>query len=190
MLQDWSTYATTRLLNSRVGRRLPARQWLILLAVVAWVALGAVVGGIAQRAREQAAPLEPRTVYLIITASPAPTQPPTLTATPAPPSATPAPATPVVIVEYVPIEVEAAPQVIAVDPPCDVAVNPRYSARIDVLNHDAQIGVVTGASCVSQDDAQQRAQDLAATMRTIDDRLRHAPEAAPSALPRAQQEIR
>lgn len=66
---------------------------------------------------------------------------------------TPAP-TPVYIKVEVPVE-----------PPCDVAVNPRYVAQLDVSVDGRPIGQVTGRSCDSQDAAQADAEAQAAAMR-------------------------
>lgn len=50
---------------------------------------------------------------------------------------------------------------VPVDPPCDVAVNPRYTATIDV----GVAGVASGRSCASQADAQSDAERQAAEIR-------------------------
>jgi hypothetical protein len=54
---------------------------------------------------------------------------------------------------------------VPVEPPCDVAVNPRYVAQLDVSLDGRPLGQVTGRSCDSQDAAQADAETQAAVMR-------------------------
>lgn len=55
---------------------------------------------------------------------------------------------------------------VPVEPPCDLAVSPRYVARIDVSAADGRpLGQVTGASCESQAAAQADAEQRAVELR-------------------------
>lgn len=66
--------------------------------------------------------------------------------------------TPAPTVERVYVEVP-------IEPPCDQAINPRYTAQIDVYDGSRPIGIAVGRSCISQADAQANADALAAAMK-------------------------
>jgi hypothetical protein len=119
------------------------------------LALVVLVGRAAPARQEAPVPVGAPPLPAPSRVQPPPTRAPIVTpapsATPEPPTPTPEPPTPQVI--YV-----------EVAPPCDVN-HPPFVVQLDVYQGDVPIGVVTGTSCDSLEEARANAEAHAAEMR-------------------------